>query len=336
MKDYMMKYKKITGKSVWNGSDVQDKKSWTWYMPSNSLMEIDENILRIENKKLNIDQIKIDDFRLKSIESELKKLRNSIDSGLGFQIIKGIPVKKYSYQHLRIMLWGLSLHFGQPLPQTKLGELFIDVRNEGGDVNQNMRGYHSLKHLPFHTDGGHIVGLFCLEQSSAGGLSLLASSAAIHNAILAEDPELLDYLYEGFPMDRRGAEPDGEPRLSPWNLPIFSFKEGRLSCVYDRRSSEWGMDRAGRTMPVKAIAALDFFDKLTQNQDLQLSMQLEPGDLQLVNNFSVIHSRTSFQDDADAGKLRHLLRIWIDSPKFKQNAINKLHLYTRQPLPESI
>lgn len=331
-----MKFKAIEGKSVWNRQDIEADDDWIWSFPKSALDEIDKNLVKLSRRDVEISQVTARDFPLESISSELNELRQEIDVGRGFQILRGVPVNKYSPQELRVIFWGISTHFGTPLPQTKLGELFIDVRNEGGDVNKNMRGYHSPKHLPFHTDGGHIVGLLCVNQSVEGGLSLLASSAAIHNRILQEAPDLLASLYVGFPMDRRGAEPDGEPRLSPWKMPVFSWHHGRLSCVYDRRSSEWGVELSGGVMPEQAVLAFDLFDQIASSQEYQISMTLEPGDIQWVNNFSVIHSRTSFVDDVGAGKSRHLMRIWLECQGFEQNAINKLHLYTRSPLPSHL
>jgi alpha-ketoglutarate-dependent taurine dioxygenase len=38
-------------------------------------------------------------------------------------------------------------------------------------------------------------------------------------------------------------------------------------------------------------------------------MQLEPGDVQLVSNHSVVHARTAYVDDPSSP--RHLLRLWL-------------------------
>ena len=43
-------------------------------------------------------------------------------------------------------------------------------------------------------------------------------------------------------------------------------------------------------------------------------MQLEQGDMQLVNNEVIVHSRTPFEDHAEADRKRHLLRRWLAVP----------------------
>jgi hypothetical protein len=43
-------------------------------------------------------------------------------------------------------------------------------------------------------------------------------------------------------------------------------------------------------------------------------MLLEPGDLQLLNNYVCLHSRTEFEDFQEEDRKRHLLRLWLSTP----------------------
>ena len=45
--------------------------------------------------------------------------------------------------------------------------------------------------------------------------------------------------------------------------------------------------------------------------DLYLDMDFEPGDIQLISNHTVIHSRTDYEDFEEPEKKRHLLRLWL-------------------------
>ena len=40
-------------------------------------------------------------------------------------------------------------------------------------------------------------------------------------------------------------------------------------------------------------------------------MEFQPGDVQLVHNHTILHDRTSFVDWPEAGRRRHLLRLWL-------------------------
>jgi hypothetical protein len=43
-------------------------------------------------------------------------------------------------------------------------------------------------------------------------------------------------------------------------------------------------------------------------------MDLEEGDLQLLNNYLTLHSRTPFEDFEEPDRKRHLLRLWLAVP----------------------
>ena len=64
-------------------------------------------------------------------------------------------------------------------------------------------------------DQGDVVGLLCFRTAKAGGLSCIASAAAIHNEILATRPDLLATLYEPYYSDIRGEEPAGRRAAAP-------------------------------------------------------------------------------------------------------------------------
>jgi hypothetical protein len=56
------------------------------------------------------------------------------------------------------------------------------------------------------------------------------------------------------------------------------------------------------------------FDALCRDEALCYDMALEPGDIQLVNNYVVLHSRTQYEDHPDPDKKRHLLRLCLFTP----------------------
>jgi hypothetical protein len=50
---------------------------------------------------------------------------------------------------------------------------------------------------------------------------------------------------------------------------------------------------------------------LAAGDELRLDMDFEPGDMQFLKNSVILHSRTSYVDDEDPTRRRHLLRLWI-------------------------
>ncbi len=40
-------------------------------------------------------------------------------------------------------------------------------------------------------------------------------------------------------------------------------------------------------------------------------MDLQPGDMQLCNNYTTLHSRTEFTDGPEPHQKRHMIRLWL-------------------------
>ena len=94
--------------------------------------------------------------------------------------------------------------------------------------------------------------------------------------------------------------------------PVFSTHGGRLSARYgrsyivsaQRHPEAPRLDRA-------QVEALDLFDNLTCSPELQLDMEFEPGDIQLLNNYVVLHSRAEYEDYDEPERKRDLIRLWL-------------------------
>ena len=54
------------------------------------------------------------------------------------------------------------------------------------------------------------------------------------------------------------------------------------------------------------------FEALADDPAFHLTVALEVGDIQLLNNHTVLHHRSAFVNDA--ARTRHLLRLWLAPP----------------------
>ncbi len=160
-----------------------------------------------------------------------------------------------------------------------------------------MRGYETNAYLPYHTDAGDMVGLLCLRRSLEGGLSSIVSSLTVHNEIVKAHPEYLGLLYNGFYYIRREAALT-ERGVSERPIPVFGYRDGVVSCRYIRNQINAGAVKRSVPLTTFELAALDFLDEQTRRPDLRLDMDLEPGDIQFINNYTILHSRTGFVDGA--------------------------------------
>jgi hypothetical protein len=231
--------------------------------------------------------------------------------------MRGIPTEKYGVEGSRLIYWGLGAHLGTALAQTPRADLLIDVRDTGGDQYKDptVRGYHTQRGLPFHNDQGDMVGLLCLRGAKSGGLSCIASAAAVHNEILATRPDLLEVLYQPYYSELRGEEPKG--RKPYYAEPRFAMWDGKLFCQHGRTyiDSAQRFSDVPRLTP-KMVEAMELIDSLANNDRFRLDMDFHPGDIQFLNNRVVVHSRTDFEDFDEPERKRHLLRLWLRTPGY--------------------
>ena len=58
--------------------------------------------------------------------------------------------------------------------------------------------------------------------------------------------------------------------------------------------------------------ALDLWAEMCE--ELSYTMDIQPGDIQLLNNHVVYHARTTYEDDPRPGRDRFLMRLWLSMP----------------------
>jgi hypothetical protein len=188
--------------------------------------------------------------------------------------------------------------------------LIAHVRDRGSE-GALTRGHQTNEALAFHTDRCDVLALFCVRPAREGGLSALASAGWIHNRIAEESPDALRELYSPMPHDLRGSVLYGD---APWaGIPVFSFVDDRVFVSrYIRKFMEDSQrfEDAPR-LTEEQVAAMDTVDATLTDPENTFVFAFEPGDLLLVNNYTVWHSRTRFLDWEEANKKRLLLRLWL-------------------------
>src|SRR5690606_24608162 len=127
--------------------------------------------------------------------------------------------------------------------------------NEDG----NERPYRRGGELTMHRDPIDIVGLCCRRKAKRGGESRIASALALHNIVLAERPDLMPVLYDGFHLYRPKPDRGETPPLTARRVPVFKREaDGRLHCFYIPDVIEGAVTRAGMTLTAREQEALDF------------------------------------------------------------------------------
>lgn len=302
----------VSTPQVWYGRDMaKQPESWNRHWSSDEIAEIEAAIAAVEAKALDILDIDAAAFPLPTIAPEIERIRQTVLHGPGIFLLRGLPVSQWTVKQAAIAFWGLGAHMGDPCSQNGKGHVLGHVKNLGLDyAAAATRGYQTSARLPYHTDSSDIVGLLCLKTAQSGGLSSVVSSTTVYYEVLKRRPDLMPVLMQPFYRTRWGEIPEGK---MPWaEVPVFMPHEGRVISHYVRSAIRKGQDLLGAPqMTELQIEALDLVDSIAADPDVHLDMTFEPGDIQLVCNHGIYHSRTAYEDWPEPADRRHLLRLWL-------------------------
>jgi hypothetical protein len=319
-------HKPLEGPEVWSGAELEAARDWRFRLTAPMLAEIDAALAGVERRGIAWEAMQRADFPLPQTAPLLAKIARRLEEGRGLAKLSGLPVERYDEPDLRRLWYGLGLHLGTPVSQSKAGLRMKVIRDEGaavGEVHGQLRGADGSTFLSsaartvsngllrFHTDRTDVVGLLCAGQAASGGLSKVASTPAVHNEILRRRPDLLELLYRPYPRSRLGEEKGGESIV--YMLPVFGLHDGRFTSHYSRTYIEAAQKLPDA--PRLTAAQWEAIDLLAEVADaLCYRMRLEPGDMQFLNNHVIYHARDGFTDDAESGQVRQMYRLWLAMP----------------------
>jgi hypothetical protein len=305
-----MDYELVSGPAAWTGRDVKD---WLRPFTRTEIREVEEAVAGYRGAAADLSPAS---FPLPTLGPYLRSLLHELLDGRGFVLLRGLPVEKWTREQQALAYLGIGAWLGRFRSQNAKGHLLGHVKDLGLDIRDpKVRYYQTNRKLEYHTDSVDIVGLLCLQPAKSGGESYLASSMTVYNEILKKNPRLLPALFEPFPTDRRGEVPAG---MKPWfDIPVFHWHAGKLSCIYVRQyiESAQKLFPEARRLTRAQYAAMDLVDSLCNDPAIHLAMDFRPGDIQLLHNHQILHSRGDFENWPGPERHRHLLRLWVAPPE---------------------
>jgi len=307
----------IEGPSAWIGAGMRRREAeWTYRLSPAEVAEIEAATRAVQARGLDIADIRRNDFPLPTLGPVLDRLRDEVLHGRGFVLVRGMPVEGRPLAESAVAYWGVGAYFGKARSQNAKGHLLGHVYDLGlglSATNPNLRSYATAERQNFHIDRCDVVALLCLRRAKSGGLSTIVSSMAVHNEMAKRRPDLLERLYQPFPVDRRGEVPEGKAPF--FEAPVFNEHAGQVSVLYSRLhiGSAQRFPEARRLAP-EDIEALDMLNELAGDPELRLDMNFMPGDIQFLHNHTILHARSAYEDWADPERKRHLLRLWLSPP----------------------
>ncbi len=138
---------------------------------------------------------------------------------------------------------------------------------------------------------------------------MVVGAVAVHDEIVRRRPDLAAVLHDG-PWWHKQMVGDGTVRYS--EHAFWLMDNGRLFTRYGHAYIEAAHAHADvPDLTATQLEALDLFDAVASSPDFRLDMDFEPGDVQFLNNYVMMHSRAAYDDWPDPARRRDLCRLWL-------------------------
>ena len=304
---------------AWRAADVAARASEVFVdFGQEATEQLRRALTHIRANRFTLATIEQEDLRLPAFAREVPGLRARLDHGLGFFVLRGLPLDDLEADEAQVLAWVISNYLGRVIRQNYTGlrvELLKDQKRADGDP---YRISQTNRFFDFHSDNGvleprppNYIGLTCLHPARQGGESVLVSSYTLHNEVLARSPAMLDALYGEFFADKPRLQTRAGAEDRPVRYPIFQHRGAELYMRYNRAFLEQGAAKAGVALSRDAVQAFDLLDALMQREELVFRHVLQRGEMLVANNLATLHSRTAYVDHDTPGRERQLLRSWM-------------------------
>ncbi|MBO9354829.1 hypothetical protein GG851_12590 [Bordetella petrii] len=301
---------------AWTADQVRLDPSWILRLTAEQVAGVQAALAHAKQAAKPLLSMEQADFPLPA--ATRAALRQAIDmtqSRWGMCLLKGFPVDDWSEDDTRLAYWGMSLYMGVGRTQNRASQVMNDVRDAGGEYKvKGGRGYNTNAGLDFHQDSCDVVALLCRRTAKSGGTSKVVSSIALRDEVRKRRPDLAAVLEQPFFHSYQGTQDPSQPPY--YRCPIFGSHPQYFSARTNRKNTV-AAQRDFPEVPRLTAAqaeALDLLDELMPSDEFCYSMTLERGDMQLLNNYVTLHSRTPFEDYEEPDRKRHLLRLWLAIP----------------------
>ena len=303
----------LTRMHGWNAADIAGDDSWIYPIQEADFASLVESATQLVQAGKALFDVSAADFNYSpALLQKMKQIKLELREKSGLALIKNAPLQRMDLAVTEMFYWGLGLLLGVPMPQGKSSQFISNVRNDGGTYRSVQgRGYNTNSQLDFHADGSDIVGLLCLRQAPEGGDSMVSSSVRALQLMKQRVPHLYEELMQPFVFSRQGEQAADETPY--YRAAIAGVVDGQHFCRHIRnhiKSAQLSFSEIPRLSETQ-IQAMDYLDELLRSPELMYEMRLERGDIQLLNNHFVLHSRTEFRDHEDPALKRHMMRLWL-------------------------
>lgn len=310
----MMDSSYLASPAAWHAADLARDRSWVFVLDDDARAHLAQMTKAVHVEDRPLFDYGRDDFDLGPAAATIHAAMHEALEGRGLAMVKGLPRAGMSEKEFALLNWAIGLNSGVPRPQGRASQYISAVRDAGTVYRSSSgRGYSSNAKLDFHVDGADIAMLGCYNKALSGGQSMVSSSLTAFRLLAEERPDLAEVAQADFHFSRQNEEAPDEAAY--YSQPLFDSAEGRLFCKWNRNRVQ-SAQRIDGVPPLMDLQreTMDALDQILRREDVMFTMFLEPGDLQIMNNHVLLHSRTDFVDHEAPEEKRLLCRLWLAPP----------------------
>jgi alpha-ketoglutarate-dependent taurine dioxygenase len=305
----------IEGASAWKRADIRSE-DYRVVLDGPCLDEIRRAVDDIRAHPLPAILHTPADFDMTNCHAAMAEVRRILKQGVRFAVVDRLPVEEMSKDEAECVYWLLSSMICRPVAQKLDGTMIYDVHDTGAQAlpGSGIRPDKTNIEIRFHIDNAYnttppeFVGLLCLRTAKSGGVSRVLSFHTVHNMLRERHPGLLPRLYRPFWFDRQKEFFPGEPET--FFAPVFE-DDDELRSRFSAHQIAGGYKMRGEPLDDEGAAAIAATLDIFEDPEVAIDFAFAPGEIQFVDNRTLGHSRSEFEDWAEPERRRHLVRLWL-------------------------
>ncbi|KAF1929362.1 Clavaminate synthase-like protein [Didymella exigua CBS 183.55] len=314
----------LSSPMAWEGAELDPAQ----YIVELSRSEVDNiraAVVGFKLQRLPRSEISQRTFPLAAeLTRKLSGVSKELHHGPGVVVLRGLEAARFNDEEAVVAFAGVCSYVARErATDSYANQTLSHVRDATKEVvpawakDIGLAGSKITAAMDFHSDrfSGDILAMHVRNDggSGTGGGQYVASFWKIYNELLRTEPGVLETMAEAdwpFELKQKNQAPHLE--LGP----TLFFSRGKPICQLVK-APLLGSPRIQRDTSMPKVSDKQMYSMhVIQNLATRLSTKLDrkQGDIQFINNLSIMHAREAYQGTNGKASTRHLLRMFLRDP----------------------
>src|SRR5512143_2960591 len=137
--------------AAWRGDAIRARGDFRYHLSFAELAEIDAGLAHATATGKPTIELTAADLPLPTLHDRIQTWRDELREGLGFVVISGAPVERWTQDEAERFFWAFGLHLGTPGLQNPQGDLLGHVTDTGDAATDPLvRLYRTASNINYH------------------------------------------------------------------------------------------------------------------------------------------------------------------------------------------